>query len=170
MKDYTYTRQSHDFQKIRYKLMHVANRLVELNIAMRNIGEETKDLADFVQAYAQGRSQYTIRNQKAAQANVTVKPTRAALALKAYHASKKAANGAAQPAPVKEEPNENSSLDKLKKEIVRWLKSAPLDPCETIAPLIPAPLSLVKRIRTQLVEAGHLRPLEEEPKQPPAQQ
>jgi hypothetical protein len=39
--------------------------------------------------------------------------------------------------------------------------NAPTDSPEDIAPLIPAPVSMVKRIRTQLVDAGKLRRLDE---------
>jgi hypothetical protein len=126
--------------------------MIELHVALRNINDELKELADVIQAYYQTRSEKALSNMKAARANVTAKP----------NGSKNPTGGAylAGKRDAQAEADEETGLDKLKKEIVRWLKSAPTDMPEEIAPLIPAPLGMVKRIRTQLVDAGHLRQLE----------
>jgi hypothetical protein len=56
----------------------------------------------------------------------------------------------------KELDGEPDALRKLHQTIARWLLSAPNDTPEDIAPLIPAPVSMVKRVRVQLVDAGKL--------------
>jgi hypothetical protein len=129
MKDFTYTRQKHETKNVRYKLAHVANRLVELNIALRTIGEESKDLADFLQTYAAERNGQAYRNKQAAEANT-----------RSRFVEKQKDMGAAFAAGKHVRQNE-------------------IDGEEEIAPLIPAPVSMVKRVRVQLVDAGKLGPL-----------
>ena len=153
MKPYTYTRAENDPMKVRYKHKHTATRMIELHIALRNIGDEIKELADFMQMYSLERSGRLARNQRAAEANVRAEPPKAQVVV------------LKQPPPKEDEEREDTKLDQFQKEIVRWLISAPTDPPEEIAPLIPAPLSMVKRIRTKLVDAGRLRRLDEPPHQ-----
>jgi hypothetical protein len=102
--------------------------------------------------YSMERSGRALQNRRAAEANVRPEPTKAPVVV------------LKQPAKEPEE-HEDTRLDQLKKEIVRWLMSAPTDPVEEIAPLIPAPVSMVKKIRMQLVDAGRLRRLDEPPHQ-----
>jgi hypothetical protein len=152
MKDFTYTRQKHETKNVRYKLAHVANRLVELNIALRTIGEESKDLADFLQTYAAERNGQAYRNKQAAEAN-----TRSRFVEKQKDMG--AAFAAGKHVRQNEIDGEPDALRKLHHTIARWLLSAPNDDPEEIAPLIPAPVSMVKRVRVQLVDAGKLGPL-----------
>jgi hypothetical protein len=167
---YTYTRQTHDKNQVRYKVSHTYKRLLNLSIAMRNISEEAKELSDFLQEYANNRSGYNWVQNKKAQTNTTAEPKKLSKqgeagrkALAAYHANK---NGA-KPAPKIEE--EESELAKFQKNVVAWLLASPQDDPEIVAECAHAPLSMVKRLRTKLVEAGRLSPLHEHPKQEPEQ-
>jgi hypothetical protein len=143
-----YTKQTHDHAQIRYKIKHTSMRLLQLNIALRTMAEEIKDLSDLLQF----KTQLSAEHQRTYWAKVRAGEIPAPPSSKVNKSAPKKAT------PVGEE---ETSLSKLKHEIARWLINAPRDPCEEIAPLIPAPLSMVKRIRTQLVDAGKLAPLDQ---------
>jgi hypothetical protein len=163
---FTYTRQKHDAANIRYKRKHVANRMLELTIAQRNISEEGKELCDLLQEHIAERSAVTNRNYQSAQANTRSKANGSANPTGgAYMAGKEAGKKEVQSST--EEPDK---LNQLKNLIYRWLVNAPTDDPAEIAPLIPAPVSMVRRIRTQMVEAGKLRSLDAPPKDEPKQE
>lgn len=188
-KPYNYVRQEHDASKIRYKMTHTTNRLLELSIALRNISEEAKELADFLQEYSFRKSGQVLADERAAKANTATNwvnkgqktrfprphaevlaEARAKLdptpAQKAYGKGK--ANGKAQAELPLTQPEEDPMV-KLKKQIVHALMVCSTDYPEDVAPCIPAPPGLVRRIRTQLVEAGKLRPLEDRRNEPPSE-
>jgi len=152
---FTYSKMTHDPNMHGHKVAHAHKRLLELSMAVRAMGEEIKDLSDFLQAYSQGRSMYKKLNNHAAKANTVSTPARRVYGIAKHNLEKKQATQAV----VEEEDD----LTKYKKKIVAWLMSAPTDSPEIIAECAKAPLSMVRRIRTQLVEAGRLRPLDEPP-------
>jgi hypothetical protein len=159
MAQFTYTRDSHDPSQIRYKIAHTEKRMLQLSIVLRNVSEELKDLTDLLGTYNQSNKDKVRQYWARVRAGEVSPPPSHVERIAKAEARK---NGkAAKP----EVTPEKDKLQELKHEIVRWLMSAPRDTPEEIAPLIPAPVSMVKKVRAQLVDAGKLISLEEKHQQ-----
>jgi hypothetical protein len=163
----SYSPVKHDPNMHGHKVAHAYKRLLELSIVQRALSEEIKDLSDFLQAYSQGRSIYKKANNFAAKANTTAEPKKTnsrgiyGIAKARMEAKQEQEQEQEQQAQLPLTQPEEDPMDKLKKQIVHALMVCSTDYPDDVSYAIKAPPKLVARIRTQLVDAGKLRPLED---------
>jgi hypothetical protein len=148
-----YTRKTHDPSQIRFKIKHAQNRMAEISAAVHTMADELLELSNFL-----GVTSY----EKSGGAYLRHKETPVALAI-VPRAEPAKTNGAAEP--EEKRSHKKDPTIELRRTIKQWLLAAPQDRPEDIAPLVPAPIGMVRAVRDKLVEAGRLERLQSPEKQ-----